>query len=74
MKKKDYLLYNTLKLKVCKNNPHTLEDLMANKIQEKSANTSTETLQKFPTNLVKTIRACNEGGHFQHIEIFYNHS
>jgi len=34
MKEKDYLLYDTLKLKVCKNNPHTLEDLMANKIQE----------------------------------------
>jgi len=76
MKKKDYLLWDTLKLKVCKNNPQTLQDLTANKIQEKSANTNIETLQKFPINLVKTICACNEGGHFQHIIIiiFYNHS
>ena len=35
MKKKDYLLRDTLKIKVCQNNAHTLEDLMATKYREK---------------------------------------
>ena len=38
------------------------------KYWEKSANTNIQTLQKFPTNMVKTICACNEGGHFQHLQ------
>ena len=64
MKKKDYLIWDTLKIEVYKNNLQTMGELMANKIQEKSATTNIQTLQKFPTNLVKTICTCNEDGHF----------
>jgi hypothetical protein len=66
MKKKDYLSCGALKIKMYKNYPHTLEDLTANKIQEKSANTNIHILQKLSTNIVKTIYAYNEGRNFQH--------
>jgi hypothetical protein len=55
MRRNDYLLCGTLKIKMYNNSPHTLEDLMANKIQEKRANKNIKISETFPTNMVKTI-------------------